>query len=81
MGQVFNINDGSGTEYDNIFELVAGIIIRLGGVVLKHDVNRGKGRALKIAFHYILNNYSDVLAVVTADSDGQYNSDCPKKDY
>lgn len=41
-------------------------------IVLEHKVNKGKGRALKTAFEYILNNMVDIKAVVTADADGQH---------
>ncbi len=40
--------------------------------VLTHDVNKGKGRALKTAFEYIVKNRPDVKGVVTADGDGQH---------
>ena len=79
VGPVFIVNDGSGIEYDDIFERASRIIRRLNGIVLKHDINKGKGRALKTAFQYILDNYPDVVAVVTADSDGQHTPGCIKK--
>lgn len=41
-------------------------------VVLHHDVNRGKGRALKTAFEYVRREMPDVLGVVTVDGDGQH---------
>jgi putative flippase GtrA len=34
----------------------------------------GKGRALKTAFNYCLNEYEDLIGVITADSDGQHTS-------
>ena len=43
--------------------------------VLRHEVNRGKGAALKTAFRYILDNRPDALGCVTADSDGQHRTD------
>ena len=33
----------------------------MGIVVLTHALNYGKGRALKTAFNYVLNNYKDVI--------------------
>ena len=44
----------------------------MGIVVLTHALNYGKGRALKTAFNYVLNNYKDVIWVITVDSDGQH---------
>jgi len=37
-----------------------------------HDVNRGKGAALKTAFAEVLNRFPDAAGVVTADADGQH---------
>lgn len=36
----------------------------------------GKGSALKTAFRYVLENYNDVIGVITADSDGQHTPEC-----
>ena len=41
-------------------------------MVLRHEKNRGKGRALKTAFEHIAANEPLVDVVVTADSDGQH---------
>ena len=35
--------------------------------VLHHGVNKGKGRALKTAFEYVLKNLPDVKGVITID--------------
>ena len=40
--------------------------------VLTHDVNRGKGAALKTAFAHVLDTMASVTTVVTADADGQH---------
>ena len=40
--------------------------------VLTHDVNRGKGRALKTAFAWILEHAPDAPGCVTADGDGEH---------
>ena len=40
--------------------------------VLHHGVNKGKGRALKTAFEYVLENMPDVDGVITIDGDGQH---------
>lgn len=42
-------------------------------IILTHDVNKGKGCALKTAFTYYKENLSDkYLGVITLDSDGQH---------
>lgn len=70
LSPVVVVNDGSvGKEYDDIFEKAR----NLGAIVLWHAVNMGKGRALKTAFNYCLNEYEDLVGVVTADSDGQHS--------
>ena len=43
-----------------------------GCFVLCHCVNQGKGRALKDAFNYYLQTFSDAVGVITVDSDGQH---------
>lgn len=40
--------------------------------VLHHGVNKGKGRALKTAFGYVLESLPEVLGVITIDGDGQH---------
>ncbi len=44
---------------------------RAGAVVLAHDVNLGKGAALRTGFEYAVEN--DYDAVVTMDGDGQHD--------
>lgn len=66
---VIVVNDGSAPEYLAPFEEVG----RLPEVtVLTHDVNYGKGRAMKTAFQYVLENRKDILGVITIDADGQH---------
>lgn len=78
LSPIIVVNDGSGPEYDSIF-LEVKRIIKHEGLVLNHDCNRGKGRALKTAFEYVINQYPDAIGVVTADSDGQHTVECIKK--
>ena len=40
--------------------------------VLHHEVNRGKGRALKTAFEFCMSNRPDIDGVVTVDGDNQH---------
>ncbi|MBO4696599.1 MAG: bifunctional glycosyltransferase family 2/GtrA family protein [Lachnospiraceae bacterium] len=63
------VNDGSAPEYCGRFDEVA---VLPGVTVLTHEVNRGKGRAMKTAFEYVLNNRQDILGVITVDADGQH---------
>ena len=62
------VDDGSGKEYTQFFEELQ----NQGIVVLKHYINFGKGRGIKTAFNYVLNNYPNGIGVVTADCDGQH---------
>ncbi len=69
------VDDGSAPEkYGSIFEALKG-----KATLLRHAVNMGKGRALKTAFNYCLNEYTDLLGVITADSDGQHSPEDIKK--
>ncbi|MGN1048728.1 MAG: bifunctional glycosyltransferase family 2/GtrA family protein [Eubacteriales bacterium] len=47
--------------------------------ILTHDVNRGKGAALKTAFAYFLENRQERLGVVTVDGDNQHKAPDIKK--
>lgn len=66
--RILVVNDGSSEEYDPIFRQT----VQLGADLARHVVNQGKGRALKTAFHYVLQNWSDCIGVATIDSDGQH---------
>ena len=46
-----------------------------GVSVLVHEVNKGKGRALKTAFKYFLENRPDYEGVVTVDGDNQHKAE------
>ncbi len=61
------VNDGSDESCLNYFPEPSDKI-----TVLKHDVNCGKGAALKTAFAYILENRKDSVGAVTVDGDGQH---------
>ena len=76
LSPVIVVNDGSGEGYDNIFLQAENIISVNDGVLLEHDENKGKGRALKTAFEYVLEHLPEAAGVVTADSDGQHTVDC-----
>ncbi len=63
------VDDGSGKEYADFFQEIE----KKGITLLKHNVNLGKGRAIKTAFNYALNEYEHMIGVVTADCDGQHH--------
>ncbi len=64
------VDDGSRADLKHIF----GDCVRAasGVTVLTHEVNRGKGRAMKTAFQHLLDTYPDLIGCVTADADGQH---------
>ena len=62
------VNDGSDASYDVFFAEAE----KNGAVVLKHEVNRGKGAALKTAVTYIRERYGEDCGMITADADGQH---------
>ena len=63
------VNDGSKDEFKKRFEEAKYFS---GVTVLVHEVNKGKGRAMKTAFEYILNNRPNKPNVITVDGDGQH---------
>ena len=69
FSNVIVVNDGSKKKYDKFFDELKKKKI----IVLKHYINYGKGRGLKTALNYVLNEYPDCKAIVTADSDGQHS--------
>lgn len=74
FSKILLINDGSDDEderyYRNLLDKHTDVIH-----YVKHNVNEGKGRALKTGFHYILNTFTndEITGVVTADADGQHS--------
>ncbi|HWT77147.1 MAG TPA: bifunctional glycosyltransferase family 2/GtrA family protein [Mobilitalea sp.] len=65
--EIVIVNDGSAAKCRPIFEKT----IEAGCTVLNHEVNQGKGAALKTAFTYMLNNKS-TEGFICADCDGQH---------
>jgi glycosyltransferase involved in cell wall biosynthesis len=66
------VDDGSGDSFQPIFDTIKKKYSKNGIAVLHHDVNRGKGRALKTAFRELLDHRTGLIGCVTADSDGQH---------
>ena len=67
---VLVVDDGSSVGQDLFAQLE-----RNGLPVLHHDVNRGKGAALKTGLAWIAEHRPDTDVTVTADADGQHRPD------
>lgn len=63
------VNDGSDNEHMEPFKLAAA---HPEVTLLTHEVNRGKGRALKTAFSHILERERRTEGVITVDGDNQH---------
>ncbi len=63
------INDGSSEKYDSFFEQCAAY---KQCTVLRHEINQGKGRALKTGMKYYLEHFAGCDGIVTGDADGQH---------
>ncbi len=61
------VNDGSGKEYDRVFNEVKPDV-----KYLAFDVNRGKGAAMKYGFKMIPELFPDAKYIITVDGDGQH---------
>lgn len=69
--KIIVVDDGSGPKYKKIFD----DIDRMPKCeVLVHEINQGKGRALKDAItHYLNSEYSEQYdGIITVDADGQH---------
>ena len=69
------VNDGSKPENLHYFETAAS---HPEVTLLHHEVNRGKGAALKTAFTWFLENRPGFAGVVTVDGDNQHHPDDTK---
>ena len=61
------VNDGSGEEYEEVFKEAEKYAI-----ILRHEVNHGKGAALRLGFTYVNLHAEGHKYVITCDSDGQH---------
>ncbi len=68
FGLILVVDDGSSQEYQEIFSRIAGWE---KCQVIHHEVNRGKGAALKTGFAWI-RDHTSFQGILTADSDGQH---------
>lgn len=64
---VLVIDDGGGHDFDKVFEDTAEY-----ATVLRYEVNRGKGGAMKYGYSKIPELFPDVRYIITADADGQH---------
>ena len=69
IDDIILVDDGSRPECRHYFTQLAE---RPEVTLLTHEVNQGKGAALKTAFAWFLANRPDRTGVVTADGDGQH---------
>ena len=75
FGHIVVVDDGSSEQYQSIFREIEEIDERI--TVLHHDVNHGKGVALKTGYEWIQKNLKGISGVITADADGQHTvPDC-----
>ncbi len=63
------VNDGSDEEHLEPFKEAEKLP---QCTVLVHEVNKGKGRALKTAFQYVKDNRPENIGVITVDGDNQH---------
>ena len=66
--KIILIDDGSSPETRSFFDQCAD----LGCTVVRHPVNQGKGAAIRTGLRAAMEQYPDLLGVVTADGDGQH---------
>lgn len=69
FNDIIIVNDGSDSEHMEPFNEAAAL---KEVTVLNHEVNRGKGRALKTAYGYCMENRPDIAGVITVDGDNQH---------
>lgn len=70
FSQIVLVDDGSRPDTRRYFEAAAACP---EVTLLRHEVNRGKGAAMKTAFCWLLEHRPDCAGVVTVDGDGQHH--------
>lgn len=66
--EIIIVNDGSAPEYLPLFHEAEAC----GCLILAHDVNRGKGAAIKTGLRHIYEESEPAQYTITADGDGQH---------
>lgn len=72
FSDIIVINDGSGSDFDALFEAATAYP---NVTLLTHPENKGKGCALKTAFSYCMENRPSCTGVITVDGDNQHHPD------
>ena len=68
--RIIVVDDGSGKDYQKVFEAVSDI-----SIILHHSENRGKGAAIKTALAYVRDEMWDSDVIGVMDSDGQHSTE------
>ena len=76
FSHIILVNDGSKPENLHYFTEQAELHPEI--TLLHHEVNKGKGAALKNAFNWFLANRPDGIGVVTVDGDNQHHPEDTK---
>ena len=75
INNIVIVNDGSDKSCQKFFVELK----KIGCDIQWHDVNLGKGAALKTGIKYIFKNKKNIAGIVTADGDGQHSPEDIKK--
>ena len=70
FNRILLVDDGSDEAHKEPFKTIVSENPDI--TLLTHEVNKGKGAAMKYAFSYIYENCDDVCGVITVDGDGQH---------
>lgn len=73
VGKIIIINDGTKKENMYIFDKLENVTI------YTHEVNKGKGAAIKTGISNVKKYFPDVCGIITADCDGQHSVEDIKK--
>jgi putative flippase GtrA len=72
IGEIIVVDDGSAPECEEVFDELKKKPFCL---LVRHNVNRGKGAALRTAFMKYLYEHPEGIGCVTCDDDGQHSVD------
>lgn len=72
LGNIIVVDDGSGENFGQIFTDIERADSRT--TVLRHEANRGKGRALKTAFEHVRDHLPHIRKILCVDCDGQHSA-------
>ncbi len=73
------VDDGSDNEHKHYFKDIQNEYGEDKITILTHDVNKGKGRAIKTSIAYVLANRPDTGGIITVDGDNQHKPEDVKK--